>query len=82
MGNWLEHRLVEERYRDLSAISHGTRRPAHRAVMDDLSLPPAVVTEPRLRSVAPELHRPVGKVVGEWLIRAGVKLGGASIQAS
>jgi hypothetical protein len=87
MNSWLEQRLVEERYRDLSAISHRTRRPsvdAQHEVMADMSLPATAEAKPRLTAIQGDAHRPVGQVVGEWLIRAGVKLGGsgASMQAS
>jgi hypothetical protein len=87
MNGWMVQKLMEERQRDLMARSRRTRRPTRPVVMADMSLPPATsaitsATKPRPTAPRPEAHRPTSKVIGEWLIRAGTRLGGASVQAS
>jgi hypothetical protein len=81
MNVWQEQRMMEERYKDLSALAGRTRRSPKDPVLADMSVP-ATEVRPRLTAVEPDSHRPLGHVVGEWLIRAGTRLGGASIQAS
>ncbi len=81
MNGWMVQKLIEERQRDLLVHAHRTHLVQEREVLADMSLPASEVA-PRLRVMEPDTHRPLGQMVGEWLIRAGVKLGGASIQAS
>lgn len=82
LQTWVAEKMAEQRRRDLRALSRPSRQPeqARAAVM---AVPPA----PRLAVVAdPDggraLSRPVGHHVGQWLIRAGTRLGGETAQAS
>jgi hypothetical protein len=87
MQSWVVERMAEQRRRDLSALSQPGR-----GVRAGRSLPTAV-PQPRLqaqpvRSVqlvvagARPVHHPLGQHVGSLLIRAGTRLGGASIRTS
>ena len=85
MDAWLEQRLVEDRTRELAAIARAGRRSRpDRAAVADMWLQLRAVPEPtpRLAPVECDPRRPVTRVVGEWLIRAGTRLGGATMQAS
>jgi hypothetical protein len=78
---WQKQRMVEERHKELLALAHRTRRSPKDAVLADMSVP-ATTMRPRLTAVEPDTHRALGHVVGEWLIRAGTRLSGTSIQTS
>jgi hypothetical protein len=85
MNGWMAQQLMEARQKDLLATAQRSHRAAERHVVADLSLPlAAIAQQPELQSVqaARPHHRPAGKLIGEWLIRAGTRLGGASMQAS
>ena len=82
LQSWVAGKMAEQRRRDLRALSRPPRasKPARAALV---AAPPA----PRLAVVAdPDkgrvLSRPVGQHVGQWLIRAGTRLGGETAQAS
>jgi hypothetical protein len=73
MDMWMAQRMAEERRRDLARVydtGRARRVPTVTAVSE--------VTAPK----ATVLAHPVGPTVGAWLIRAGTRLGGASIRAS
>ena len=82
LQSWVAEKMAEQRRRDLRALSRPSRQPeSSRAAL--AATPPA----PRLAVVAdPDagraLSRPVGQHVGQWLIRAGTRLGGEAAQAS
>jgi hypothetical protein len=76
---WAVERLTDDHVQQLQALR---RRPAEsspeRPYPVPASLTPATsgVRPPRSR------HLPLGSHVGTWLIRAGTRLGGASVRTS
>jgi hypothetical protein len=82
MSMWIGQRMAEERGRDLAAMAVRARPVSDHEIVGDLSRPLAAVPArpvERERSVS---HRQVGHLVGHWLIRAGTRLGGASMRTS
>ena len=81
MNGWMVQQLMEERNREL-ATAQRAHRATPREVRADRRLPVPAEANPRLYAVPTVKHRPAGQVIGEWLIRTGVKLGGTSIRTS
>jgi hypothetical protein len=93
---WMAERMAEEHRRDLGGRARGASNDPGgeaKALVDAAALAaradPARATGVALRVVrtrpAPDrrsTRRPVGHQVGTWLIRAGTRLGGASMRPS
>jgi hypothetical protein len=83
LQSWVAEKMAEQRRQDLRQLSRPVRESGRtRAGAAEVASP-----LPRLSVVAaPDggrpLSRPVGQHVGQWLIRAGTRLGGATAQAS
>jgi hypothetical protein len=79
MDAWLTQRLADEHRRDLAAQFTAVHtRPAHGGRRQRPTRARAA-RPAEARSVA---ARPVGIVVGTWLIRAGTRLGGGAVRTS
>jgi hypothetical protein len=81
MQPWIGERMTEEHRRDLTAIGPSAGRPGMPAAP-----PPVDGHQPLAASSAdagdPAWHRPFGHHIGTLLIRAGTRLGGATMTTS
>ena len=82
MQSWMGERMALEHRRDLVTLIRAENRSA-RDQGDDLALT-AAERPMQSRSTAGRrvAHRPIGRQIGALLIRAGTRLGGASISPS
>ena len=79
MNGWMVQEIAEERRRDLAA-QYGTSRARRVPAMTAAEVAALAEVVPAKRASA--LTHPVGPTIGAWLIRAGTRLGGASMRTS
>jgi hypothetical protein len=82
MQPWIGERMTQEHRRDLATPIRADNR-SSRGAGDDLA-PTAAKRQALSRSTVGHrvTHRPIGRHIGGLLIRAGTRLGGASISPS
>lgn len=83
MQSWMGERMTQEHRRDLATLVRTANSPSS-GLGDDLA-PTAAMQQPAQRRVTTggrAAHRPIGRQIGALLIRAGTRLGGASISPS
>ena len=81
MQSWMGERMTQEHQRDLATLIQTEHRSSGNR--DDVA-PTAASRPGQSRSTAGRrvARRPIGRLIGALLIRAGTRLGGASIRPS
>ena len=82
MQPWIGERMTQEHRRDLVKLI-GAENRSSRGLGDDLTPTAGKRPEQSPSTVGRRVaHRPIGRQIGGLLIRAGTRLGGASISPS
>jgi hypothetical protein len=81
MQSWIVERMAEEHRRDLIALIRTESQSSFELGDQAPAAPRLLVAGPPAAGRMTQ-HRPIGRQVGALLIRAGTRLGGASISPS
>jgi hypothetical protein len=81
MQSWMGERMTHEHQRDLATLIRAGNRSSSN--LDDVAPTAANPLAQSRSNVGRHVaHRPIGRQIGALLIRAGTRLGGASISPS
>jgi hypothetical protein len=82
MQSWIGERMAEEHRRALTTLIRAENRPSIPSG-EPVVVAPRQIPNTRLAADSrPASHRPIGRQLGALLIRAGTRLGGASVSPS
>jgi hypothetical protein len=82
MQSWMGERMAEEHRRALTTLIRAENRPSIRSGEQVAAAPKLILQTRSAADDCPAPHRPFGRQLGALLIRAGTRLGGATVSPS